>query len=407
MGRLLLLLLLLPAVPARAQESRLGVLVRWYLREKSPSRREDFLEQIERVSQNDPAKVAAAIRRGEHLQWPERPVLSKGGPEPRFSLTRPRLEDVAASAGDYAQLIVPRGYTPDRAFPLMVELGRMAMQPPPDALLLRVDVMAHEQARKNARAAEALVLSLVAHLFEIAHIDPDRIGLRAEAGFAPLAWYIALHNPDRFAGVLGARGIWREGAALAGNGAFFRGLLIERRKGDAAAAPFLRALQRFNPDHELLHAPVEPARDAALSPAIESWWKACRRPAPPRRIELATDRAGEVRAFWISMVPLVRSQRTARVGRAWTYRALARPSTLSAELKPDNLVVVRAERVNKFVIHIDPALFSSDAPLRVSVNGQVPIARPVYFEVSDLLEDYRARRDPHLLACCELDYGVR
>ena len=203
----LLLLCCLASVVAAEGESRLGTLIRWYLNEEGPARREDFLEAIERLTGGDPRPVADAIRKGLHFEHSARPVLRTGGKHPQFSLDRYRVEPVASCAGDFAALHVPENYDPARAYPLLLELGRSDIPRPDGAIVVRIQPSRHAQARTAAWAGEALVLSLLAHLVDVVHVEPRRVFLRADKPLAKLAWYIALHNPDRFAGVLGARGV--------------------------------------------------------------------------------------------------------------------------------------------------------------------------------------------------------
>ncbi len=212
LGRLFLCLTLFAGLAAAdGGEDRLGSLIRWYLDEPTPSRREKFLQSVEEAAAGDVQVVIRALREGRHFRHEDKPALRTGGEPPEFSLARPRLQPVAASAGDFAQLVVPVGYTPKRPYPLMVDIGAIRLPPAPDTILLRVFPDRHPQAKEHAWAAEALILSLLAHVAEVVRIDPARVSLRADGKPAALAWYVALHNPDRFAGVLTARSAWKDG----------------------------------------------------------------------------------------------------------------------------------------------------------------------------------------------------
>ena len=61
----------------------------------------------------------------------------------------------------------------------------------------------------NTQVAKMRFVKFFLSLAETYPIDPARVTLQGEKGTARLAWYIALHNPDRFAGVLGARAVRR------------------------------------------------------------------------------------------------------------------------------------------------------------------------------------------------------
>lgn len=281
--RFLLAAFLLAATAAAEDESRLGSLIRWYLREESPARRQDLLEAIERLAQGDPRPVADAIRKGEHYDHPERPALKKGGKQPVFDLRRPRVQPVDECAGDLAELVLPEGYTPSRAYPLLLELAPTGLATPKDTVLLRVHLAAHAQAKASAEAADLLVMSLLAHVTEIVHVDPRRVFLFAgERDEAALAWCIALHEPDRFAGLLAGPGAWKEGIDLAPNAAFFSSVGVVNRKGDRTADAFLAEIAKYGPSHLRLESLGDREQNRTeLAPQIEAWWQACSRPAAP------------------------------------------------------------------------------------------------------------------------------
>lgn len=415
--RLLLLCVLASAVAAE-EESRLGTLIRWYLQEEGPARREDFLEAIERLTAGDPQKVADAIRRGLHFDHADRPVLRTGGKHPHFSLELHRIQPIADCAGDFAALHLPARYDPARAYPLLLELGHSDIPRPDDAIVVQIQTSRHAQARSKAWAGEALVMSLLAHLVDVVHVDPRRVFLRAETPprrsrsdppppkWAELAWYIALHNPDRFAGVLAARGVWPAGAKLAPNAKWFVGLAVERYEGDRPTLTFMRALREYNKDHIHRRArATEKENHEILMPTIRRWWKETVREQPRNRIALVCDRGTALRAFWIRMAPRAPSSRRTELGH-WFHRVTARPATLTATVL-NNLVEVKTSRVAAFDIYAAPGMFDFEKELRVSVNGQVPESKLIYPEIADLLEDYRERRDTDLLYPCKLTFSVR
>ena len=402
----LLLLCCLASVVAAEGESRLGTLIRWYLNEEGPARREDFLEAIERLTGGDPQKVADAIRKGLHFDHAARPVLRTGGKHPQFSLDRYRVQPVASCAGDFAALRLPENYDPARAYPLLLELGSSDIPRPDGAIIVRIQTSKHAQARTAAWAGEALVLSLLVHLVDVVHVDPRRVFLRADKPRAKLAWYIALHNPDRFAGVLGARGVWPAGAKLAPNGRWFVGLAIERHQGDRPTLTFMNALRKYNKKHihRRARATVRENHEI-LMPTIRRWWKETVREQPLERIELVCDRGTALRAFWIRLAPRAPSSRRMELGR-WVHQVTARPATLTATVL-NNLVEVRTSRVTAFDIYVQPGMFDPQKPIRVAVNGQVPESKLIHMEIGALLEDYRDRRDTDLLYCCRLTFAVR
>jgi poly(3-hydroxybutyrate) depolymerase len=318
-------------------------------------------------------------------------------------------------AGDFAELVLPDGYTPSRAYSLILELGApLGLPIPQDTVLLRVHVEQLKEARSSAEVADLLVMSLLSYALETVHLDPRRVFLFA--GSRPpsdreepvLAWYIALHNPDRFAGVLAGIGAWKEGMPLACNAANFTGLGILARKGDRAADAFLAELRKFNPGHVRLEWTGDRDQDLlALGPEIAKWWEGCVRPPGPPRIRLVDDQGTPLRAYWLRLAPHVPSTKAEDVGHTWKQNVLAKDAVLEAEIKEKDLVVVHAERVAAFDLLVDPRLFAPGSVVRVAINGQVPEARVVRTDIDTLLDDYKERRDPDLLVWGRITFTAR
>ena len=424
-GRVLLVAgMLCAAAPAAdADESRLGGLIRWYLNEPSPRKREDFLEAIEKLTGGDPRVVAAAIRNGEHFRHHPRPSLRKGGKPPVFDEERAFEYDrlrraIEESAGDVAVLTLPEGYDPRRAWPVVVDVdGQIPGHPlrlpvPAGAVHLRVAVRAHPQAKTHAWAAEQLVLGLVAHLVDLVHVDPERIVLRGDGIPSALVWYIALHNPDRFAGAMGTRWAWTAGADLAPNARTFRALGLRAEGKDGKLQVFFDALRAQGPLHRALEGPED---DLAFFRAVmDDWWQVAVRPETPVRLDLVSRRGAALRSHWIRMVPYAPQRRGQgqAVGKGWSHRVQSRPARLEARIvlnDPEpNLVRITTERVVAFEILVDPELFDLRHPLRVQVNdAPAPQAKLIHLEIAHLLEDYRDRRDTRILPVARLTIPVR
>ena len=97
---------------------------------------------------------------------------------------------------------------------------------------------------------------------------------------AALAWYFALHNPDRFAGVFVAKGFWREAGSVASNSLLFPILAVAPRQGDPALESFLGLDARFSARHKLLPYPNEMREVLAVLPGWEK--RSVRASNPPR-----------------------------------------------------------------------------------------------------------------------------
>lgn len=391
-----LLLLSCVAGAARADEGRLVTLLRWYLDERKPSRQEDLLEMIERASGRDPAAVAAAVAGLPGRTAPA--PLAVGPPPEGFDAEKPRLLDLRLSAGTFARLSLPRGFDPATPWPLVVDLGARGLPAPADALRAVVEATAFS----SAIVAETCVLSLVAHLVRDACADPDRVYLRGQGPAAALAIYIALHNPDRFAGVVAVQGIWEGAAALADNARPLRMLGVERRRGESPLRSFLDRIARENPAHAILQGAEE---GGEATRAIEAWGKGPPRPASPARIALSVQRPFAIRAYWLRATPTVRSEQRIPVG-VWEATGMRRAGRIEASIENGNLVRVRTENIAAFDLFVDPALFDLERPLRVSINGGVPEARVIAPSIGDLLEDFAERRDPRRLYLQRLTFSV-
>ncbi len=390
------------AAPLHAGESRLGTLLRWYLAEPSASKREDLLESIREVSGNDPAVVAKAIREGRHFAWPASPAFRKGGKPPDYSRYRPRIQPVGDCAGDYAELLLPPGYDRARAWPLHIDLLPFDLAPSADAVTVRIDLRRHPEAAAEAQAAEMLVLSLLAESMDQVHVDPARLFLRAQDARAELAWYIALQNPDRFAGLLAGGGWWGDGGEVVGHGRYFSALAVVRRQQDLRQRTFLDGLVRLHPGHVVLAA-------SAGTDRITAWLGKTARLAPPARVELVCNRPSVMRAHWLRAAPRERSLKEEVLGGQWKATGLRIPASITATIDTNekNLVTVTTDRINAFWICVDPAMFDADEPLRVRVDGAIAVAKYIDHNIAYLLEDYLERRDPLLLYSCRLAFTAR
>jgi len=395
-----LLLLCLLALPAVADE-RLGTLLRWYLAEASPSRREDLLQAVEKLAGGDPAVVAKAIREGAYLDRPAAPALLTEAPPPSFDGRRVDPLPLDKSAGHFAILRLPEAYDPSLAWPLILDLGTNNFPAAPDVIFVKVKALP-VQFPQGAQAAESMLLGLLAHLGAICNVDAERVYLQGELESANLAWYVAFHNPDRFAGVLTALGGWEEAAALAPNARTFGALAVEPRGNSAVLRRMLDAIGRENP---LLTRLRRPEEDRELLAPFREWRGRTARPPPPSRIVLVLDRPDPIRCFWLRAAPRVRSEQKLEFGQ-WIHRGMRSSGAIEAELDQEGLVRVKASGVTAFELHLDPALFPART-LRVSINGGVPETRVVVPSIGDLLEDFRERRDPGILSFCKLSFGVR
>ncbi|MCZ6787071.1 MAG: hypothetical protein O7E54_07885, partial [Planctomycetota bacterium] len=165
-------LLLAPSAAAAPDQERLGTLIRWWLEETDISKRRDFLESIERLARNDSGVVEAAIRSGAHRRYDKNPKLLSGAALPRFGDRIVKIRPLAESAGRIASLVLPARYDPANAYPLIIDLGTQKFPIKREAVLLRLKLTT-EQYPESVIKTEALVLSLLVHLFDVVHVDPS------------------------------------------------------------------------------------------------------------------------------------------------------------------------------------------------------------------------------------------
>ncbi|MHC4409265.1 MAG: hypothetical protein ACYS0E_05715 [Planctomycetota bacterium] len=408
-----LLILLLAALVARAEEaSRLGVLLRTYLGERSSvSRQEELLSEIRRVTGDDPAKVVAALRAGEHRRYPARPGFVSGGAPPVFKGRNFRCDKcadaIARSAGQYAQLVLPPDYDRAKRYPLIVDVGMRPRPPEPGAVLVVVQPLRHPQAALEAVALERLVLGLIAHTMTLVPIDPERVILRGAGRYSELVWYIGFQNPDRFAGLFCGYDYWAPVRAQAAHGELFNVLAVSRGKNDAKLRRGMDELGRFSRTHRLLNVPDrEPQIAARMRVERAQWQLAIKRAAERRRLSLVCLRPYPLRCHWLRLVPKTRSRREGTIARVWSHKVLPRPATMEARVDDSvrNLVHVKAKEVVAFQIYVDPRVFDVDKPLRVRINGKAPTAHIIEPDIGALLDDYREHGDPGLLYVARLSF---
>ena len=402
--------LLILSMAGAAPPTRLGALLATYLAEEaSVSRREQLLAEIRAATDDDPARVAAAIRRGEHYRYRARPVLAGEGTSPVFRGRNFRCEQcdrkIAESAGRYARLLLPDGYDPNKRYPLLLDIGANARKPEAGAVTVVINPARHVQANSEAVALERIVIGVAQHVMSIASIDSDRVFLRGGGDYSEMVWYVGFQNPDRFAGIFCGPNFWPLAAVQAENARFFSIYATVKGSGDLRTDRFLGEIGRFQKPLIASHPRKETAAAALLARKRAQWQQTTTRAPAPRSIEIVCVRPFPMRCHWVRLVPKTRSRREATITKRWTSRLLAQPKLRPARLhawfdaKEANLIHVETKQVVAFQIFVDPALVDLNKPvLRVRINGGAPVAKLLQPDIAELLDDYRERRDPKLLS---------
>jgi hypothetical protein len=404
---LVLSLALFGIVPATAlaggEPTRLGALLRAYLAEHTKiSRQEELLSEIRRITKDDPAVVAAAIRKGEHFRWPEKPAFRVDGIPPVFEGRTFRCDlcavAIARSAGQYARLILPPRYDRTKRYPLLIDIGELPRVRETEAVIVWIRPSRHPQARNQAVAVERLVLGLIAHTMDLVPIDPDRVFLRGSGTFGQLVTAIGFANPGRFAGIFIGEQFWSAALAQAVHARYFSLFLVAPKNARARFETMHREFARFTRAHILEPWPANEKASALLRARRAGWQRIEKRTAPRAQVELAAIRPEALRCHWIRMVPKSRSRREVMLGKTWKQDILprSRTATLNARLdvQKSNYVQVKSKNVLAFQIYVDPLIFNVDLPLRVSVNGRAPTAHLITPDIGEMLDDYRERGDP-------------
>ncbi|MHC4940158.1 MAG: hypothetical protein ACYTHK_14515, partial [Planctomycetota bacterium] len=332
------------------------------------------------------------------------------GAPPRFKGRHFRCDRtagaIAASAGRYAQLVLPPRYDRTKRYPLLVDLGT-ALPGDPAAVRLIVRPRRHKQSAMAAVALERLVLGLVAHTMTLVPVDPDRVVLRGGRAYAELVWYVGFQNPDRFAGLFCEYEYWPPVQAQAIHGELFSVLAASRGKNDSKLRRGMSELGRFSRAHRLVVVPErDPKASAKALAALSPWQLGARRAGERRALRLVCVRPYPLRSHWIRVVPKTRSRKEASIAKDWSHFVLPRPATLEARVDPSdrNLVHVTTNEVVAFQIYVDPQVFDIGRPLRVRINGKGPTAHILDPDIGDLLDDYRERGDPGLLYVARLNF---
>jgi len=171
-----------------------------------PAKRREIERQIEQIAAGDPQVVAEAVRQAR--LW-----SALGSGEGRFSLTLPSKRTIDV------QYVVPDGYDPAAAHPLLVCLG--SQNSSPAEVLERAEVVLGRPARLMVRVAPSRAVggsfwmppaesgdfpALLQALRRRFHVDTNRVYLFGSHVGADAAWHLAIAHPDLIAGVVALSG---------------------------------------------------------------------------------------------------------------------------------------------------------------------------------------------------------
>ena len=339
-----------------------------------------------------------------HRWRPEFDSLDPGANPHRFVVGLPDGRELPA------QVLRPPGYSPERAWPVILAMhggpnrrvsdaggGAMRMasiwkQPAADGgWLVVTPAMAHVVARgprttkrlpyeiMTAAQMEAL-MNAVAERY---HVDPDRViatGVSLGANFA-IAYAAA--RPERFSGILpvSSEGDGREHLIrnLALVASYSLQGELDRNVRDRQGPRILARIQR-RLGHDSVYREIADRSHEAFQefyPEALEWLAARPRDPYPREV-LRVPHAGIVpiarRVYWLEVD---------------NRQALAR-----ARIEPRNRIVVSVRRAGRVTLYLHDRLVDLDQPIEVVVNGVSMFKGPIARSLSVALEQQRLLRDP-------------
>ena len=339
-----------------------------------------------------------------HRWRPEFDSLDPGANPHRFVVGLPDGRELPA------QVLRPPGYSPERAWPVILAMhggpnrrvsdaggGAMRMasiwkQPAADAgWLVVTPAMAHVVARgprttkrlpyeiMTAAQMEAL-MNAVAERY---HVDPDRViatGVSLGANFA-IAYAAA--RPERFSGILpvSSEGDGREhlirNLALTASYSLQGGLdrNVRNRRGPRVLATIQRRL-----GHDSIYREFEDRAHEAFQesyPEALEWLAARPRDPYPREVWRIPNSG---------IVPIAKRVHWLEVDN--------RQAIAQARIESENRIVVRARRAGRVTLYLHDRLVDLDRPVEVTVNGVSMFSGQISRSLSVMLEQARLLRDP-------------
>ena len=297
---------------------------------------------------------------------------------------------------------LPDGYSPETSYPLIVSLhghgwfGPYQGHPAP-AISGALSLAPQGRGATDYMAlGEDDVLSTIDEICRDFSVDRDRIYLRGGSMGGTGSWNLGVHYADRFAGILPVVGNadytawqthWGWNASFEGRNNELRRLIQE------AQTPRAFATNLLNLPTYVIHGsadgivPVEHARRTVevlrqsgcsvnyleypgsghggfpgdIEQQALAWLCGFQRNSHPRTVRWAADLMRQGSAYWVRL-----EEKRAPLGMA----------RLEAQALDRSRIVASTENLNVFAVRRDPALFASERPLFVQVDGERVIFPP-------------------------------
>ena len=311
-------------------------------------------------------------------------------------------------------LFVPPAYDPEVAFPLVVclhgagftgdsYLERWATRLGESHILACPTSMAGTW---WTRPSEELVFATIKNVRAQYRIDPDRIYLTGMSNGGIGAWIIGMHHAPRFAAVAPmASGIdqvlfpflenLRPTSLYVIHGAKDRIMPVWLSRNVTNELARLGIAFTYR-EHEWTHPHAGghffPRQEL---PALVEWLKKQRRDPYPRRLTVVRDAShltdfGWVRIDATDRIAMFSEQLVDRHDDLIKNKVYAK---LAADVRDENHIEVRTERVRRYTLFLNDAFVDFSRPVTVVTDGRTSFQGPVTPRIDTLLRDVRRRQD--------------
>jgi len=316
-------------------------------------------------------------------------------------------------------LYVPASYNVARAYPLIICLHGAGFSG--DAYLERWQprlkeeyILACPTLEDGAwwtREAEALVLAVLAQISRTYHVDLDRVFLTGMSNGGIGTFLIGTNHADRFAALVPMASAFPHALyPLLENAEPVPFYIIHGSRDQVMPIRFSRDLAAYlkhqgfqvvfrehDKEHPVAGGHFFP-RDEL--PTLVEWLATQRRGPLPTQIAAVRDRDHTDRVYWIRV-----DEPTPDVASFWTSEHDPEESRrlqdgawarLQAVIE-GNTISVTCKRIARYTVFVEDALLDLTRPIRVVTNGRVSFEGRVEPDSRLLLQDARARLDPHHL----------
>jgi predicted esterase len=393
--------------PAIKNEREILSLIRRYVEEDNEESRAHLAEALQPALEADPEIVERAA--GNFRKFT---TLRTGHTEGSLEVNGVKTE--------YA-LFIPSKYDRKKAWPLIVSLHGASGNGPAYIRLWHVPVkgrldkeqkIKYQQAEVRgyivvsptakadwkwgpAKEADDHILSLIEHVRDTYHVDPDRIYVHglSMGGFG--AWRFGLHFADRFAAIEPRAGSYdfrfldnaKNLSVYITHGAKDESVSVKHSR-DAASK-----LKELGYDHHYSEIP-EGGHQFFIdeNPRVLDFFDKRRRNPYPREVVWLADLPAHGRAYWLEIAQF-KSPGLARIEGGYDSEA--------------NLIEIRTDNVSKLTVYLSRRMVDFTKPVVVKVNGEEKHNALVKPSAATLLEILRTTRDETRLFSAKLEFELK